>query len=460
MEFDSNYGSRLPPVYYVQHHRAHAANAFFLSPFEDAAILTADWRGEFESMTFAHGSGRSIKLLGSQKVPHSLGMFYATFTELLGYRPDNDEWKVMALSAFDVDCSDFIEKIRSTIHLGPNGKIELNQSYYQGALVDQPKLYTGKLKELLGGREGQPGELPNDWHFCVARALQIVSEEIALHYINHLYNITDSSSLVLSGGFFMNSVFNGKVSSMSPFKKVYISYAPGDSGNSIGAALYTAHCILGESRQRQFNPSQIGPSFSNADILSALQRRKISYRYIENIEHTIATILAQGDIIAVFNGPMEFGDRALGNRSILGDPRHPKVKDKINASIKYREAYRPFAPATLYEVADHYFDIPAGMEIPYMEKVVPVREKFRSLLPAITHVDGSGRLQTVREEHSPYFYKIISEFGELTGIPVVLNTSFNINGEPIVLAPDDALNTFFNSGLEYLALGNYMVTKT
>jgi len=449
----------LPPVYYVQHHRCHAANAFFLSPFEEAAILTVDWRGEYECTTWSHGRGSDIEVLQSQHIPNSLGMFYGTFTEFLGYKPDSDEWKVMALSAFDLDCSNYEKAIRETIKLCDDGTMELNQTYYTGALIDQPKLYTQKFIDMLGGREGVPGEEAGEWHCKVARAMQRVAEDIACHYLEHLHKLTNCTSLALSGGFFMNSVFNGKVLERTPFENVYVSYAPADVGNSIGAALYVAHCLMGAPRVFADNPSQIGPSFSNDDVEQALKRRGIAYTRVDDIEAAIAQRLADGEIIALCQGPMEFGERALGNRSIIADPRRDDMKDRINASIKYREAYRPFAPAVLFEKAAQYFEVAQNFESPHMEKVVPVREDHRAALPAITHVDGSGRVQTVKPETSPFFYKVISEFEKRTGYPMVLNTSFNINGEPIVLSPDDAISTFFNSGLETLAVGNFIVEK-
>lgn len=452
-------GSEMPPVYFVRHHACHAANAFFLSPFDEAAILTCDFRGEFECTTFAHGRNRSIEFLAAQSIPHSLGMFYATFTELLGYRPDNDEWKVMALSAFDVDHRPLLEKLRRTYRLVDGGGLELDQAYYKGAILDQPHLYTEKLVELVGGRVGIPGEDAVEWHFQVAKAMQACAEEIVFHFMNCLHRKTRCANLVCSGGFFMNSVVNGKILDNTPFKNVYVSYAPSDVGNSIGAALYVSHCIFGESRDPTFKPSTIGPAFADDEIRRSLERRRITARYVDNMEVEAANILAEGNIVAVMSGAMEFGERALGNRSILADPRPADVKNRINAAIKYREAYRPFAPVVPVEEAHIYFDVPPGFTGPYMEKVVPVREEWRSRLAAVTHVDGSGRVQTVDRDVYPRLHRILTEFGRRSGIPIVLNTSFNINGEPIVLSPDDALNTFFNSGLEYLFLGNHLVRK-
>ena len=452
--------SDMPPLYHVRHHAAHSANAFFLSPFKDAAILTCDFRGEFECTTFAKGHENNIEVLKSETIPQSLGMFYATFTELLGYRPDNDEWKVMALSAFDVDHTAVLNKLRQTYKIGPEGFFELDQAYFKGASADQPKLYTQKLVDLLGGRVGLPGEEANEWHWKIAKAMQICAEEVVYSFLEHLYELTKCQNVVLGGGFFMNSVLNGKIIKNSPFENIYISYAPSDVGNSVGAALYVAHCILDEKRDYSFKTSLIGPDTENDEILKSLERRHISAEYFEDIEDETARILSEGNIVAVISGRMEFGERALGNRSILADPRPKSIKDKINSAIKYRESYRPFAPSVLKERVQDYFEVPESFECPHMEKVVPVKQEWHDILSAITHVDGSGRVQTVCQDENPRFYRLIERFNHYTGIPIILNTSFNVNGEPIVCSADDALTTFFNSGLDYLALGNYLVKKT
>lgn len=449
----------LPPIYFVQHHRTHAANAFFLSPFEQAAILTCDWRGELECHTWGSGEGNTIETIHAQTMPNSLGMFYATYTELLGYRRDHDEWKVMALSGFDADCREMTAKIRETVRLLDDGSFEIDQAYYQGAILEKPKLYTQKLVDLLGGREGNKNEDPDEWHFSVARAMQTVSEEVMIHSLRKLHERTRCPNVVMSGGFAMNSVFNGKVCEKTPFSNVYIPFAPADVGNSIGAALYVTHCIHKQARNIGVTCSHLGPQFSNEDVERSLIRRGLRYRKIEDMARAVARLLANGEIVAWFRGRMEFGERALGNRSILADPRKAEMKAKINSAIKYREAYRPFAPAALFEAAHHFFDVPAGYECRFMEKVIPVRKEQRHSLAAVTHVDGSCRMQTVRREQNPPFYDVIKEFGGITGIPILLNTSFNINGEPIVHSPDDALDTFFNSGLRYLAIEDFMIEK-
>lgn len=457
MEFG---GSDMPPVYFVQRHRSHAANAFFLSPFEDAAILTVDFRGELECTTFAQGRGTGIKLLGSQLMPNSLGMFYATFTELLGFKSDCDEWKATALSAVDVDHRPLLDTLRTTYRLCDGGRLELDHSCYQGGMVELPHLFSPKLVELMGGRVGLPGEDPGPWHFAVAKAMQAATEEIVAHFVDHLHALTGGDNLVLGGGFFMNPVVTGRLARNAPFKNVFVGYAPGYAGNSIGAALYVAHAIHGQSRSFAHNPSAIGPEFGHDDAVRALTRRGIAYEVAADPAEAIAAALAADGVVAVVQGRMEFGDRALGNRSILGDPRNPMVKDRINSATKYREAYRPFAPVVPEERVGEYFDVPPGFTCRYQEKVVPVREEWRQALAAVTHVDGSGRVQTVDKGDNPRFHAILDAFGRRTGVPVVLNTSFNVNGEPIALSPDDALTTFFNSGLDTLVIEDCVVRKS
>jgi carbamoyltransferase len=367
----------------------------------------------------------------------------------------------MALSALGSSAEGRVlcERLRSTFSLLDDGVLELDQSFYKGFFVGQPNLYTPRLVELFGGRVGQKGEIADEWHFAVAFAMQAVAEEIATHFLCHLHSITGLRSLAVAGGFFMNSVFNGKILDRTPFREIYVPYAPTDAGNSIGAALYVNHCIFNEPRYLGRNASQIGPTFGVDITEAALKRRGIRYRKLGNPARDTAELLAAGHVVAIMEGAAEFGDRALGHRSILGDPRSPIIKDLINSAIKYRESYRPFAPAVLAERVADIFEVVPSFSCDYMEKVVYIREEWQKRLPGVTHADGSGRVQTVDRATSPHFYDLIVEFEKITGVPVLLNTSFNVNGEPIVLTPDDAISTFFNSGIPFLVVNGLLVEK-
>ena len=444
---------------YVTHHMAHAANGFFLSPYDTAAILTADAQGELESTTFCVGKANKINKIKSIDYPQSLGMFYSTLTEFLGFRPNSDEWKVMALAAFSEPDNEYYTKFKENLYtLLPSGGYEFDLTYFQGYNHEQPHLYTDKLATLLG-----PQRLPDapveKQHYAIAAALQQSSEEIAVHMLNWLHKETQCKSLCLSGGFFMNSVFNGRVLALTPFEDLFISSCPDDSGNAIGAALYLHHHILDNSKRHTLTHNFFGPGYPNQKIKSVIDRFGIQCRFEENIEKACAEFIADGKLVSWFQGKMEFGQRALGNRSILADPRDPSTQDKVNLAVKFRENFRPFAPAVLEENARDYFAFGTNTAVPFMEKVYSIKEEKQNLIPAVTHVDGSGRLQTVSQETNPQFHKVISEFNNLTGVPVILNTSFNLNGEAIVCTPEDAVRTFFSCGLDILIMGNYIVKK-
>jgi len=450
--------NNMPPIYHIHHHRTHAANAFYLSKFDEAAIYTADWRGEFESGISAIGKSNQISILASQKMPHSLGMYYSTWTEFMGYRPDHDEWKVMAISAYNVHDEKLYQKVKSTVQLFEDGSFKLNPALYKGAIQNIGKTYSEDFVELFGSPLS-PQNNPDERACATATVMQRVSEEIIWNALRALYKKTKLNQLCVSGGYFMNCVCNGKILEETPFKALYVGHSPSDSGNSIGAASYVLFHILGAQRFSINESSYLGPTFTTQDVKQALKRSGIASTTLEHPTDHIAELMAQGHIVAHFDGQMEFGERALGNRSILGDPRDPKLKDMLNAAIKYREGYRPFAPVVLEEEAPKWFEVKKGYQCKYMEKTVRVRPEYRDQLPAITHVDGSSRVQTVTQEDNPRLYDIIKCFEEKTGIPIILNTSFNVNHEPIVCSPQDALNTFFNSGLRHLVLGNELVQK-
>jgi len=446
-------------VFFIIHHRAHAANGFFLSPFSSAAIFTADSQGEFESTTFCHGQGNKINLIKSINYPHSLGALYSTFTEFLGFKANSDEWKVMALAAYTDQYNKFYKLLKSeVIKFQADGNFELNLSYFNGFLHDQPNLYTEKLVKAFGKARERNEEL-QERHFEIAAALQKISEEVVVHLLNWLFQKTREKNLVLSGGFFMNSVFNGKVLELTPFENLFISSCPDDSGNCFGAALYLYNHIMGGDRGSPMSHNYYGPRYTNREIEETLKGYNLKYKYEDHILQKTAKLLSEGNIVGWFQDRMEFGQRALGDRSILADPRKVEMKDKVNKAVKFRESFRPFAPAVLKEKQKEYFEIGKGGDAPFMEKVYPVIISKRDQIPAVVHVDGSGRIQTVIKELNPKFYSLIEEFEKITNVPIVLNTSFNLNGEPIVCTPSDAIKTFYSCGLDVLVIGNYIVQK-
>lgn len=448
-----------PKVYFIQHHDCHAATSFYMSNFERSAILISDFKGEYESTSFHIGSGNKIKKLKSFLMPNSLGMFYATFTEFLGYKPDQDEWKVMALSALDSKDKSFLKEIKKLYKLCPNGEVKFNQEYFRGTDLSSPNLFTKKMIDLFGKNNFLKNKKISDWHVSIACALQSASEEICIHFLKELYKITKVKKLSVGGGFFMNSVLNGKILEKTPFQEIYIPYAPTDSGNSIGAAMYINHQINNKPRVKQKFNSQIGPDYSDNDIFKVLKARNLKFTKSNNIELDTAKLISKYGFVGYFEGKSEFGDRALGNRSILGDPRYTKIKYLINKAIKYRENFRPFAPVTIQKFVDKFFHVEKKFTNNYMEKVVKVKSQFCKKLAAVTHYDNSARIQTVTANDPNKIFRILLEFDKITGFPILLNTSFNVSGEPMVLTPGDAVNTFFKSGLKVLILNNYIVFK-
>lgn len=446
-------------LYYITHHRAHAANGFFLSPFDNAAILTADAQGEFESTTFCLGRGNKIKVLRSLNYPISLGTFYSTFTDYLGFKANSDEWKVMAMASYaDSDNKYYRLMKKNVVKLKDDGTFELNLGYFNGFIHEQPNLFTEMMVKDFGPARKKNEEI-HEHCFEIAAAIQKISEDVALHMLKWLYEHTKEKNLVLSGGSFMNSVFNGKALELTPFDNIYISSAPDDSGNCLGAALYLHNQLLGYERGESMIHNYYGPGFSDREIEEALKGYNLSYEYNKEIEAQAARHISEGKIIGWFQGRMEFGQRALGNRSILADPRRSDMKDKVNSAVKFRESFRPFAPAVIKERQADYFEIGQGGDVPFMEKVYMVKADKKEKIPAVVHVDGSGRIQTVLTETNQTFHTLIEEFEKITGIPIVLNTSFNLNGEPIVCTPVDAIRTFFSCGLDLLIIGNFIVKK-
>jgi carbamoyltransferase len=458
----------------VQHHLAHLASAFFVSPFERAAVLSIDGMGDFVSTMWGLGQGTELRVLGSVNFPHSLGHFYTAISQWLGFDKYGDEGKVMSLPPFGRPV--YLDRMRKIVRSRPAGRFKLDVEYFVhhagGATMtwddgypEVGTLYSEKLLELLGPpRNGQAtgaaGPLPglSEQHCDVAASLQAMLEEAEFNLLDMLQQSTGERALCLAGGVALNSVFNGKILPRGTFDQVYIQPAAGDAGTSLGAAYYIHHQLLSQPRCYVMRDAYTGPAFSNDQLAAALGSYQLASTLLDEDElcRTVARLIADGNIVGWFQGRMEWGPRALGNRSILADPRRPEMKEILNARIKHREAFRPFAPSILQEATGEYFE--QDTPDPFMVKVYAVRPEKRGVIPAVTHVDGSGRLQTVDRATAPRYWRLIKAFEQLTGVPVLLNTSFNDN-EPIVCRPEEAIECFLRTRMDALALGNHLVRK-
>jgi carbamoyltransferase len=450
-----------PPITFVNHYDAHVGSAFFASPFDEAAILVLDGRAEKQTSLLAVGRGTKVEKLREVRFPHSLGLFYGTITQMLGFKPDGDEWKVMALASYANSSSrdnPYYPILKDLIRVDDDGSFEMALDHFEYANFFDRRMYSDKLAAKLGPVRKKTEPL-GEKHQQIAAAMQHVFEETVTAILTRLHARTGVDKLVVTGGCFMNSVYNGKITSITPFKHVYIGGSPDDSGTAIGAALWLAAQRSGKRSPEPVRHNYWGPSYTDAQCLDVAKRFKLSAEVVEDPSGRAAKDLVDGKILGWFQGPMEFGQRALGNRSILLDPRRKDGKDVVNAAIKFREAFRPFAPAILAEKAHEWFECAPGTKVPFMERVLMFRPEKRELVPAVVHVDGSGRLQTVDKDSSPRYHALIGAFEKLTGVPIVLNTSFNLNGEPIVCSPEDALRTFFTCALDVLYLGNVRITK-
>ncbi len=441
--------------HFVTHHTAHAASAYYPSGFDEAAVLSIDGRGEWECTVLYYANDKGIKKLKQIFFPNSLGIFYSTFTSYLGFEIDSDEYKVMGLAPYGEPAyKDTFEKI---LRLKPEGSYELDLDYFKFHYRMFPKdWFSPKVEKIFGPRR-RKDDAVEQRHADIACSLQKRLEDAELHVVNHLYKLTKCKNLCIAGGVGLNCVANGRILRETPFKNVFIQPASNDAGTSLGAALYVHNQVLGGNNHCNFTDAYLGPEYSNDEIKRNLDLCKISYTYCKDPGKIAARFIAHGKIVGWFQGRMEFGPRALGNRSILADPRRKEMKDIVNKAIKYREEFRPFAPAvTMESVKDFFVN---GVPSPYMLLVTDVLPEKRAIIPAITHEDGTARLQTVNREANPRFHELISEFGKITGVPVVLNTSFNVKGEPIVCSPSEAIRCFYSTGLDVLIMGNYLVQK-
>jgi carbamoyltransferase len=445
--------------HFIEHHLSHAASSFLVSPFDDAAILTIDGSGEIACTTFCKGEGNRIKKLAQFDFPHSLGYLYASLSHYLGFRPGRDEGKVMGLTSYG-DPSVYEKEFDKIVRLGDRGAVALDLSYFDyprnGVSLHDPGLnwVSDKFCDVFGPPRKAHDPIERR-HEDISAALQKAVEKAGLHMARHLHGITGSKNLCIAGGVGLNSVMNGIILQEGPFDRVFIQPASGDNGTGLGCAYYIWNMLLGQPRGDVMTHAYTGPSYTNAEIEDVLKKFGLRYRESEDIARETATLLADGKIVGWFQGRLEFGPRALGNRSILADPRRAEMKDIINNKVKHRENFRPFAPSVLEEACGEYFD--STHPSPFMLLVYNVKPEKRSVIPAVTHVDGTGRVQTVSREENPLYYRLIEEFEKITSVPVILNTSFNDKGEPIVCTPADAVSFFVKTQMDYLAIGPYLL---
>lgn len=440
-------------VLLIEHHLSHAGSSFLVSPFKGAAILTIDGVGEWSTGAYGTGRDNQIELYSEMRFPHSLGLLYSAFTYYLGFKVNSAEYKVMGLAPYGEPIYyDLI--MRELVDLKEDGSFKLNMRYfsYDYGL----KMTDSRFDKLFGSPPRVPESEINKLHKDIASSLQKVTEEIVLRMANNLYKETGLKKLCLAGGVALNCLANSRILKETPFEEIFIQPGSSDAGGAVGVAAYIYYCLLNNQRNFVWKDAYLGPGYSLDEIKEFLIQKDISFKEYsrDKMLKVTARLLAGQNIIGWFQGRMEFGPRALGNRSILADPRRAENKDRVNQRVKYREGFRPFAPSVIWEKAKDYFDI--DRYSPFMLLTFQVKSKD---IPAVTHVDGSARLQAVKREENPLFYDLLSEFYNLTGCPVLLNTSFNLRGEPMVCTPEEAYLSFMRSGMDYLIMGNFVLDK-
>ena len=447
-------------IIFPEHHLSHAAHSFFTSPFEESAILTTDGVGEWSTTSIGVGTNNSVKLLQDIRWPHSLGLFYSAFTYFLGFQVNEGEYKLMGLASFGKP--KYYDLIwDNLIDVKEDGSIHLNMEYF--AFTYDKVMTTSRFAELFGIKRRNENEETKQIHFDIGASAQKVLEDILLKMVEHVYKKTKSKNLCLGGGVALNGVANYRILKESSFENVHIPPSPGDAGSAVGCAQYLHFVHKEQKRIIQDNTNSIieniyvGPSYSRDEIKEFLDTKNIKYDELDDalaIERC-AKLISEGNVVGWYQGKMEWGPRALGNRSILADPRRKEMKDILNEKIKHRESFRPFAPSILEEHYSEYFDI--DIPSPYMLMVAPVKKPDK--IPAVTHVDGTGRVQTVSKNSNPFYHKLISKFYELTGVPVIINTSMNVRGEPIVNTPEQAYKMLTKTDMDYLFMKNFMVKR-
>jgi len=468
-------------IIFPEHHESHAASAFFPSPFVQAAFLTIDGVGEWATASYGIGSENHIRILAEIHFPHSLGLLYSAFTYYTGFKVNSAEYKVMGLAPYGEPKYKHLI-LSELMDLKEDGSFRLNMKYFD--YCSGLTMTNKKFEKLFGGPPRKPESRLSHRDMDLARSVQEVTEEVMLRMARHIYRQTGEKKLCLAGGVALNCVGNGRILREGPFENIWIQPAAGDAGGALGAALFVWYQYLGNSRNANGKAdfqrgSYLGPKYENGEIAQYLNNNDIPYVHLSNeqIPEKIADLIADQKVIGWFQGRMEFGPRALGSRSILGDARSDKMQEIMNLKIKFRESFRPFAPSVITEKASQYFEI--NCESPYMLLVVPVKKEIcretsqeernlfgldklyirRSSIPAVTHVDYSARLQTVNSHHNPLYHRMIAKFDEKYGCGVIINTSFNVRGEPIVCTPEDAYLCFMRTNMDYLLMGNFLIKK-
>jgi carbamoyltransferase len=444
------------PVLFGEHHLSHAASGFLVSPFEEAAILTLDGVGEWSTTAIGYGKGTDITLENEIRFPHSLGLLYSTITAYLGFRVNDAEWKVMGLAPYGKPTH--VAKFEELITTKPDGSFRLNLDYfayhYHASLP-----FNERFEQHFGRPRRPPGDdHPEEFFRDIAHSGQKVTENAIVNMAQAAYDRYGLDKLCIAGGVGLNSVANWRIMQKTPFKDIFIQPAAGDDGAAVGVAFHIYNTVMGKPRSYVMDNAYLGPSFTNEEIEDFLKSRGIQYDAYnkEGMLERTAREIAANKVIGWFQGRMEFGPRALGSRSILANPMNPEMKDIINAKIKFREKFRPFAPSVLKDRANEYFDL-GDLDSPYMLLIPDVKMDKRSVIPAVTHEDGTGRVQTVTKEANGIYYDLISMVDKINGCPVVLNTSFNVRGEPIVCTPEDGYNCFMKTGIDILVMGNYVI---
>ncbi len=442
-------------IYYTQHHESHAASAFYMSGYDDATIVTVDGVGEWATATIGYGNGKECNLNKEIHFPHSLGLLYSAITYYLGFKVNSAEYKVMGLAPYGEP--KYMDQVRELIDIKDDGSFALNMKYFN---YEWGLTMTGKKIEKLFGkpRRKSEGEL-EQFHKDIARSIQELTNELMLKIVKHAKEVCPSENLCLAGGVALNCVANGKIWKSGMYKDIFIQPAAGDAGGALGVALMIWHRVFDGERLPRMENAYLGDEFSNEEIETFLKNNSIPYERLDDSEliDRTAKLMEGENVIGWFQGRMEYGPRALGNRSIIADARNEANWKKVNLKIKFREDFRPFAPTVLEDRNSDYFDL--DIPSPYMLLVAPVHEERRKEIPAVTHVDGSARIQTINRDQNSKYYDLIKKFDENTGCGVIINTSFNVRGEPIVRSPADAFNCFIHTQMDFLVMGNFLLSK-